>query len=58
MYTCSLLIPAFSSALDNFLPAIPINGSPLMSSFLPGASPTKITSDLKLPLPGTELVLV
>ena len=58
MYTSSRVIPAFSSAIDNFFPAIPMNGSPFISSFFPGASPTKITSDLKFPLPGTELFLV
>ncbi|MBS1268704.1 MAG: hypothetical protein MAG458_01436 [Nitrosopumilus sp.] len=58
MYISSLDMFASFNAFDNFFPAIPINGSPLLSSFLPGASPMKITSDRKLPLPGTELVLV
>ena len=47
IYTSSLEIPASSSAIESFFPATPINGSPFLSSFLPGASPTKITSDWK-----------
>ena len=58
MYTSSLETPAFSSASDNFFPAMPTNGSPCKSSFLPGASPTNMTSELKFPFPGTECVLV
>src|SRR3989338_573275 len=58
MYIDSLNIPALSNARLSLCPAIPTNGSPFLSSFLPCASPMKITSDCKFPLPGTAFVLV
>src|ERR1051325_3046997 len=57
-YVLALTIPAFVKHTSRIFPAIPTNGLPFSSSFLPGASPINMTVALKLPSPGTALVLL
>ena len=58
--TCTDSLLSFMRAKSSLRrsPALPTNGLPSISSFLPGPSPTNMTWALGGPSPGTGLVLV
>src|SRR5579875_847295 len=57
MNSSSLLRDASSRASSRSSPALPTKGFPVMSSVLPGASPTSIILALSNPSPGTAFIL-
>src|SRR4051794_38290938 len=56
MKTWPRSIPISPSSVSSNWPAWPTNGLPWRSSFLPGASPTNISSASALPIPKTRFV--
>src|SRR5438094_5235355 len=54
--TCERSRPIPASSLSSSLPAWPTKGTPCLSSWKPGASPTNIRSASGLPLPKTTCV--
>ena len=56
MYTSCFLRPIESNKSSSSEPALPMKGSPILSSLNPGASPMNMISAFGLPLPGTVLV--
>ena len=51
-------MPIPSSSFESSLPAAPTNGTPFLSSWKPGASPTNISSAVGEPAPKTTWVRV
>src|SRR4051812_47313782 len=56
MYTSSRERPISSSSFESSWPAAPTNGTPCLSSWNPGASPTNISSASGDPAPKTTCV--
>src|SRR4051794_37225217 len=56
MYTSSRDRPISSSSFESSWPAAPTNGTPCLSSWKPGASPTNIRSASGEPAPNTTCV--
>ena len=55
MNTSARAMPISPSSVSSSRPAWPTNGSPCLSSFAPGASPTNIRSASALPAPNTTV---
>ena len=55
MKTSARAMPISPSSVSRSRPAWPTNGSPCLSSFAPGASPTNIRSASALPAPNTTV---
>src|SRR5947199_4231693 len=56
MYTSSRVRPMPASSCSSSFPAAPTNGTPCLSSWNPGASPTNMRSESGSPVPKTTCV--